>query len=71
VCPQQSRYGLRADEVCASAGKYVMRGVLRYKARDNAQCFPPKTLPVSFDVKVVKAKTTGGRNSAQRSHVHN
>src|ERR1700676_1642721 len=35
-------------------GKYVMHGVLRYQACDNAQCFPPKTLPVSFDVKVVK-----------------
>src|SRR5437868_8163361 len=35
-------------------GKYVMRGSLRYQACDNAQCFPPKNLPVSFDVKVVK-----------------
>jgi hypothetical protein len=36
------------------AGKYVMHGVLRYQACDNAQCFPPKTVPVSFEVKVVK-----------------
>ena len=35
-------------------GKYVMHGLLRYQACDNAQCFPPKTLPVSFEVKVVK-----------------
>ena len=51
-------------------GKYVMHGVLRYQACDNAQCFPPKTLPVSFDVKVVKEKSTPGRNPAQSPHVH-
>ncbi len=52
-------------------GKYVMHGVLRYQACDNAQCFPPKTLPLSFEVKVVKEKTTGVRNPAQSPHVHN
>jgi len=52
-------------------GKYVMHGALRYQACDNAQCFPPKALPVSFDVKVVKEKSVGGRNPAQSPHVHN
>jgi len=52
-------------------GKYVMHGMLRYQACDNAQCFPPKTLPVNFDVKVVKEKSTGGHNPAQSPHVHN
>jgi hypothetical protein len=52
-------------------GKYVMRGNLRYQACDNAQCFPPKTLPVSFDLKVVKEKGTGRRNPAQSPHIHN
>ena len=52
-------------------GKYVMHGVLRYQACDNAQCFPPKTLPVSFDVKVVKEPSIPGRNPAQSPHVHN
>jgi len=52
-------------------GKYVMHGVLRYQACDNAQCFPPKALPVSFDVKVVKEKSIGGHNPAQSPHVHN
>lgn len=52
-------------------GKYMMHGVLRYQACDNAQCFPPKTLPVSFDVKVVKEKSTGhGHNPAQSPHIH-
>jgi Disulphide bond corrector protein DsbC len=52
-------------------GKYVMHGVLRYQACDNAQCFPPKALPVSFDVKVVKEKSVAGHNPAQSPHVHN
>jgi Disulphide bond corrector protein DsbC len=52
-------------------GKYVMHGVLRYQACDNAQCFPPKNLPVSFDVKVVKEAPHGHKNPAQSPHVHN
>jgi hypothetical protein len=52
-------------------GKYVMHGVLRYQACDNAQCFPPKTVPVSFDVKVVKEPATHHANPAQSPHVHN
>lgn len=52
-------------------GKYVMHGVLRYQACDNAQCFPPKTLPVSFEVKVIKEKAGPTHNPAQSPHVHN
>ena len=52
-------------------GKYVMHGVLRYQACDNAQCFPPKSLPVSFDVKVVKEAAQHHANPAQSPHVHN
>lgn len=51
-------------------GKYVMRGTLHYQACDNAQCFPPKTLPVSFDVKVVKEPSHGHRNPAQSPQLH-
>jgi len=54
-----------------SPGKYVMHGVLRFQACDNAQCFPPKTLPVSFDVKVVKEPPGPRHNPAQSPHVHN
>lgn len=48
-----------------SPGKYVMHGVLRYQACDNAQCFPPKTLPVEFEVKVVKEPPGPHKNPAQ------
>jgi hypothetical protein len=52
-------------------GKYVMHGFLRYQACDNGQCFPPKNLPVSFDVKVVKEPPGHRANPAQSPHVHN
>ena len=52
-------------------GKYVMHGQLRYQACDNAQCFPPKTLPVNFEVKVVKEPPAPRHNPAQSPHVHN
>jgi hypothetical protein len=51
-------------------GKYAMRGTLRYQACDNAQCFPPKTLPINFDVKVIKQPTQGRRNPAQSPRLH-
>jgi hypothetical protein len=52
-------------------GKYVMRGVLRYQACDNAACYPPKNLPLSFEVKVVKEPAGRHANPAQSPHVHN
>jgi hypothetical protein len=53
------------------AGKYMMHGVLRYQACDNAACYPPKTLPVSFEVKVVKEPPAHRANPAQSPRVHN
>lgn len=52
-------------------GKYVMHGFLRYQACDNGQCFPPKNLPVNFDVKVVREPPGHRANPAQSPHVHN
>ena len=49
-------------------GKYAMHGMLRYQACDNAQCFPPKTLPIAFDVKVVKEPAAPRHNPAQSPH---
>jgi hypothetical protein len=51
--------------------KYMIRGQLKYQACDNAQCYPPKQLPVEFEVKVGKSTTTPKRgNPAQSPHVH-
>lgn len=51
-------------------GKYEIRGRLRYQACDNAACFPPKQLPVDFEVKVVKAPLPAKKNPAQSPHAH-
>jgi hypothetical protein len=52
-------------------GKYVFRGELKYQACDNAACYPPKKLPVLFEVKVVKAPPAPTKNPAQSPHIHN
>jgi Disulphide bond corrector protein DsbC len=52
-------------------GKYVMHGVLRYQACDNAACYPPKNLPVELELKVVKEPPAHHANPAQSPHVHN
>lgn len=36
-------------------GTYHLKGTLRYQACDNRACYPPKQLPVEFDVKVQKS----------------
>ncbi len=52
-------------------GKYAVHGVLRYQACDNATCFPPKELPVDFQIRVVKSTAEGAhRNPAQSPHAH-
>jgi hypothetical protein len=51
-------------------GKYEIRGRLRYQACDNAACFPPKQLPVDFEVKVIKAPPPPKQNPAQSPHAH-
>lgn len=52
-------------------GKYVMHGVLRYQACDNSACYPPKQLPLSLEIKVVKGPAPPRRNPAQSPHAHN
>ena len=51
-------------------GTYRVHGELKYQACDNAACYPPKTLPVDFDVHVVRAPRAPRRNPAQSPHVH-
>ena len=50
--------------------KYEIHGTLRYQACDNAACYPPKTVPVRFEVKVVKAPPPPRKNPGQSPHVH-
>jgi hypothetical protein len=51
-------------------GKYIIRGTLKYQACDNSACYPPKQLPVSFDVKIGKAPAAAHANPAQSPHAH-
>ena len=53
-----------------SPGTYRVHGALRYQACDQRQCFPPKELPVSFDVKVQDPKRPPARNPGQSPDVH-
>ncbi len=51
-------------------GKYALHGQLKYQACDNAACYPPKTLPVDFEVKVAKPAPPAKKNPAQSPHAH-
>jgi Disulphide bond corrector protein DsbC len=51
-------------------GKYVVRGTLKFQACDNTACYPPKNLPISFDVRITKASSRRASNPAQSPHVH-
>lgn len=51
--------------------EYAVHGTLKYQACDNAACYPPKKLPVEFNVKVVKAPPPHKANPPQSPHAHN
>jgi len=38
----------------ATAGTYPVKGELRFQACDRSACYPPRSLPVQFQVTVVK-----------------
>ena len=53
-------------------GKYNIRGKLRYQACDDRACYPPKNLPVHFEVQVKKAAARPRvRPNRQSPHIHN
>lgn len=49
--------------------KYAIHGQLNYQACDNAACYPPKQLPVSFEVRIEKG-AEHRRNPPQSPHAH-
>ena len=54
-----------------SPGRYRVRGALKYQACDDRACYPPTSVPVAFDVQVLKALSTRTRhNPAQSPHIH-
>ena len=50
--------------------KYAIHGILKYQACDNAACYPPKQLPVVFEVRVTKGQGHGKNNPRQSPHAH-
>lgn len=38
----------------AAAGMYPVKGTLRFQACDHSACYPPRNLPVEFQVTIVK-----------------
>lgn len=54
----------------AQSGKYMLRGSLKYQACDNAACYPPKQLPINFEVRIAKAPPAARKNPAQSPHSH-
>lgn len=51
--------------------KYAFHGILKYQACDNSACYPPKQLPVSFEVKVIKDQSLPkAPNPPQSPHAH-
>jgi len=50
--------------------RYAVHGVLKYQACDNAACYPPKQLPISFEVKVLKGTGPPKKNPPQSPHAH-
>jgi hypothetical protein len=41
----------------SSPGAHTVHGELKYQACDNNACYPPKKLPIQFDVKIASAST--------------
>jgi hypothetical protein len=57
----------------ATAGNYTVHGELKYQACDINTCYPPKILPIQFDVKLSgsEVRSTRARPNAQSPHIHN
>ena len=51
-------------------GKYAFHGQLKYQACDKAACYPPRQLPVDFQINVAKGSVVRKRNPGQSPHVH-
>lgn len=56
----------------APKGTYTVHGEFKYQACDNNACYPPKKLPVQFDLAVSKGtkKSTKPRPNKQSPNIH-
>ena len=52
-------------------GSYRVHGELKFQACDNSACYPPKSIPVNFDVQVQNEPKAPRKNPAQSPNAHN
>lgn len=52
------------------AGNYRIHGELKYQACDDHACYPPKSVPIAFDVKITNPPPKPVHNPAQSPDVH-
>jgi hypothetical protein len=50
-------------------GTQRIHGEVKFQACDNRQCFPPKTTPLEFDVKVLRPKVKKSSYTAASPHI--
>lgn len=56
----------------APTGTFTVHGEFKYQACDNNSCYPPKKLPIQFDVKVAKtASVKAAHPNPQSPNIHN
>jgi DsbC/DsbD-like thiol-disulfide interchange protein len=57
----------------AAAGTYTVHAEVKYQACDNSACYPPKRMPVAFDVKILSSASKGlkARPTRTSPHIHN
>ncbi|HMF91298.1 MAG TPA: protein-disulfide reductase DsbD domain-containing protein [Candidatus Angelobacter sp.] len=57
----------------AAAGRYTVHAEVKYQACDNNSCYPPKRMPIAFDVKILSAGSRLPKAKPTRTspHIHN
>jgi hypothetical protein len=57
----------------SATGNYTVHAELKYQACDDSACYPPKRLPMAFNVKIVSGAkgVPKARPNAQSPHIHN
>jgi hypothetical protein len=64
--------GLLISQPKATPGPYTVHAELRYQACDNNACYPPKRLPLTFNVKISSGGRSGpkARPNRMSPHIH-
>jgi hypothetical protein len=64
--------GLLIAQPKATAGPYTVHAELRYQACDNNACYPPKKLPLVFNVNISSGGRSGPKARPNRTspHIH-